>query len=219
MKTKLLSKGYNLLLASVIFLAFQIAMLVIDVKLAIWQEILAVIGIALLNSAVYYLACYHSLLTGFKRIFTRHGLKVMLKGWGLMILAVLVSGIVSKLLNAGIPENQQAIKASLSTTSPILMFMLGVISAALLEEVIFRGYLFGRFFGRSSRLGLVLSSLIFAYFHGPVNLSEWVVYASRGMVFAYLYYKYDHLEYSIALHFLNNGFGFVMAVFVAPLII
>lgn len=134
-------------------------------------------------------------------------------------MAVLVSGIVSKLLNTGIPENQQAIKDSLSTTSPILMFMLGVISAALLEEVIFRGYLFGRFFGRTSKLGLVLSSLIFAYFHGPVNLADWVVYASRGLVLAYLYYKYDHLEYSIALHFLNNGFGFVMAVFVVPLLI
>lgn len=81
----------------------------------------------------------------------------------------------------------------------------------LAEELVVRGYWMKKLFGPYERLGLIISSLVFAFLHGPSDLPSWFIYTSSGLIFGGLYLKTKNLAYPIALHMLNNLLVTIMA--------
>jgi hypothetical protein len=83
--------------------------------------------------------------------------------------------------------------------SNLIFALIPTIIAPILEEIIFRKIIFGSFYKRMNFfLAALLSALIFGIIHmDPTHL---LMYASMGLVFAYLYVKTKRILVPILVH-------------------
>ncbi len=95
---------------------------------------------------------------------------------------------------------------SLSLTLPVLFLDLCIL-APVTEEIFMRGMLQGTVF-KNTYIGLVATSVLFAYLHGPYTIPSFITYLGMGLVFGIRYKTSDNLWNSILLHFLNNLVAF-----------
>ncbi|MFM0620949.1 CPBP family intramembrane glutamic endopeptidase [Streptococcus suis] len=104
--------------------------------------------------------------------------------------------------------NQEIINNSGLPT--LVLFLFTVLFAPVLEELLFRGILMGRVFGKDSILGLLLSSFLFGLIHNPTNIGSWVVYGGMGLVLGLAYRISGKYTNALILHSLNNLLGFLL---------
>lgn len=95
---------------------------------------------------------------------------------------------------------------SLSLSLPVLFLDLCVL-APISEEIFMRGLLQGTVF-KNTYIGLVTTSVLFAYLHGPYTISSFITYLGMGFAFGIRYKTSDNLWNSILLHALNNLVAF-----------
>ena len=95
---------------------------------------------------------------------------------------------------------------SLSLSLPVLFLDLCVL-APISEEIFMRGLLQGTVF-KNTYIGLVTTSVFFAYLHGPYTISSFITYLGMGFAFGIRYKTSDNLWNSILLHALNNIVAF-----------
>ena len=111
-------------------------------------------------------------------------------------------------------QAQAGVQSNLSTMSVgevLLWYGLTPVTAAFLEETIWRGYAIPRLQGvwRS----LLLTSLSFALFHGIFNPLALVATFVQGLVWGWTYRRTESTVPSMALHFISRylalvpGFG------------
>ena len=84
---------------------------------------------------------------------------------------------------------------------------------AVAEEIFFRGYLLqalGSLFGRPW-VGVVLSAVVFALFHGTQNLPLFLDRLVFGLLAGLLVWRTGGLEAGIAAHVVNNIFAYLFA--------
>jgi membrane protease YdiL (CAAX protease family) len=84
---------------------------------------------------------------------------------------------------------------------------------AAAEELFFRGYLMqalGSLFAKAW-IGVVLSALVFALFHGAQNLPLFIDRLAFGLLAAVLVWRTGGIEASVAAHVINNVFAYVIA--------
>lgn len=97
---------------------------------------------------------------------------------------------------------------ALGLSAPIPLFLAVVVFAPIIEELIFRGYVFSSWVTRMGFWSTALcSSVLFAVMHfqyGPVALAYVFV---LGLILAALRWKTGSIYPSIALHILNNAFA------------
>lgn len=86
----------------------------------------------------------------------------------------------------------------------LLLFLFAVLFAPVLEELIFRGILMGKVFGKDSNVGLLLSSFLFGLIHNPTNIGSWVVYGGMGLVLGLAYRISGKYTNALILHMVNN---------------
>lgn len=97
---------------------------------------------------------------------------------------------------------------------PGVIFLMGAIVAPLIEELFFRGFLFG---GMVKNFGwkkaAVISSLVFAFVHiiSPASIRFFPFYFGLGFGFAWLYYKSGSIVPSIIMHGLHNFLIYAIA--------
>lgn len=72
------------------------------------------------------------------------------------------------------------------------------------EELIFRGLLQGAVFD-NSWLGLVLTSSLFSFMHGPSNISSFIFYLLGGLLLGFAYKKSKNLWVSTLVHMFYNA--------------
>lgn len=145
--------------------------------------------------------------------FWQDGFLKMLAYVGLGFIAVfavkIIAGIVMQLSGEGLNTvNQQAIEDM--GFPPIILFLLTSIFAPTVEEIVFRGFIMGKIFGKESIFGLILSSLLFGLMHAPTGLGSWIMYGGMGLVLGLIYRLGKRLEYSMLVHFINNIIGFLL---------
>ena len=103
--------------------------------------------------------------------------------------------------------NNQAI-AELMGHDPLVIVAMSigaVLLSPVAEEVIFRGILIDLFFSRFQLIGPILvSGLVFSAEHASTNPISFLIYFTLGGVLAHVYQRTGHLEYTIAIHALNN---------------
>ena len=87
--------------------------------------------------------------------------------------------------------------------------------APVVEELVFRGLLYGWLEGRwGSRVAFVVSSLAFAAAH--IELKHVVLVLPLGFVFGWLRRRTNSLMPSVAAHIVNNGFALAAAAWFGP---
>lgn len=90
----------------------------------------------------------------------------------------------------------------------ILVSILGPI----FEEIIFRKFLVDRSIKYGARVSIILSAVIFAFFHG--NLNQFFYAFLIGGFLSYVYIKTGKIVYCIILHIIINLMGSVISLFV-----
>lgn len=94
------------------------------------------------------------------------------------------------------------------TASPWLMFVLVVIVAPVMEEIVFRLLPYRKLGGYGMRYYVIWTSLAFGLFH--LDLVQGVYAGIMGGIFAVVMYRTGSVKYSMLLHFLVNltsGYG------------
>ena len=132
-------------------------------------------------------------------------------GCGLVIGAYIIIFIHNSiLLMLGIETQGQEIFGVLDALdSPFWFILVGVVFAPIVEEIFFRGFLFQGFRQRYGVVaGGLLSAAIFASAH--LSLVVFIPTFLLGCVLAYMYHRTNSVLPGIILHFIINGFGFLV---------
>ncbi|GMA69391.1 CAAX protease family protein [Leuconostoc litchii] len=197
----------------------------------VWVQILCVILMLLFYSGLGWYVYFLLKKNIEGPIFTKPNIRNWRGLWwlvGMLFLMIIVEGILAQLrihlTGVSISENQAAINELTSSFSVTMVGMViyGVLFAPVVEEMIFRGLILNYFFRKNWWWGnVILSGMIFALPHMgniPTNLADtlsFVIYATMGMILAYVYKKTGELRNSIAIHMINNGLSMIPILIIA----
>ncbi len=122
---------------------------------------------------------------------------------GIFLLTVLVSisyhaffSVVSGASDQHLEEASKGLSLSFIVSATVL--------APIQEELIFRGLLQGAVFD-NSWLGLVLTSSLFSFMHGPSNVPSFIFYLLGGLLLGFAYKKSQNLWVSTLVHMFYNA--------------
>jgi membrane protease YdiL (CAAX protease family) len=172
------------------------------------QIIAAIIAIGLMvmvSSRVYRLIIKNFTLTSFK---------LGLRYAGIMYLISISYGIIDTYLfnNNTVNANQQEL-IKIAGEFPVVFVVLAVIVAPLIEELIFRYYLYKKLEKRGFLLALVVSTFLFSIIHivpsfasgtFVADIATLPAYLLPSLVFAVAYYQTGKLAVPIFAHFVFN---------------
>lgn len=105
----------------------------------------------------------------------------------------------------------------------LLMFIQAAILAPLVEELLFRGLLYGSLREHNKVLAYVVSSLVFGFMHiyngllaGDMSQLLYLIsYGSMGFIFSYAYEKKGNIMAPILLHATNNTIAIIINISMA----
>lgn len=86
-----------------------------------------------------------------------------------------------------------------------LMFVIGVVVAPVMEEVLFRGLPYKKLSAFGEKNYVIWTSIVFGLFH--MNFGQSLYTAVAGIFLGILTYRTGTIKYSIILHMLMNFFG------------
>lgn len=139
-----------------------------------------------------------------KGLLTWKGLAIVVGSYLVCYLGGVLGHYVMELQGHTMTANEAGLEEFYKGLPAWFILFNGAVLPAVVEEVLIRGYLFKLLFGRQQLVGLILTSLLFGFLHGPTDLGSWIIYTVPGFVLGYVYVKTDYLIYPIAIHFLNN---------------
>ena len=126
------------------------------------------------------------------------------------LVGVAVTSLIGNLFQMDISNPvEHLINSSDIWLNLILISIIGPI----FEEIFFRKFLIDRTIKYGARVSIILSAVIFGFFHG--NISQLFYAFLLGGFFAYVYIKTGKIIYTIALHIIVNLMGSVVSLFVA----
>lgn len=186
------------------------------------------VGGLLLNSVMYLVALLLLLepYRYFKGLAWRDMLKIVgldkpfranmvLWAVGMFLVSLLVAGLLAELIQSVIPgvNMDEAQDTGFNGASGLLgltaAFLALVVVAPLLEEAIFRGFLYGQLRKYS---GAITSSLLVSLTFGAVHLqfNVAVVTFVLSLFMCYLREKFDSIWPGVLVHVLKNGLAFAL---------
>ncbi len=193
------------------------------------HELINLIGINYnnlnLTIKTVYLACYQAILTliiiyiyrkdiipDFK-IFVKNNVKYFkkyIKYWFLMLGLMVSSNLIITIFTTTQISDNQSIIIDTLKTAPIYTFVITVLIAPILEELVFR-LSFRKIFSHTNILFIITSGLVFGSMHvlgtctSLIDLLFIIPYSIPGFIFAYCYIKSENIFVPISLHFIHNG--------------
>ena len=135
--------------------------------------------------------------------------KKYFKYWFLILGLMLASNAIILIFNPGSTANNQDLVNQMYNLYPVYTFILSVILAPVIEELIFRLCFYNIF--NNKYVFIILSGLVFGAFHiiGTYETAlDWlyiIPYSIPGFIFAGLLYKTKNIYLTIFLHFVHNG--------------
>jgi membrane protease YdiL (CAAX protease family) len=139
-----------------------------------------------------------------RRISIPHFIVIILFGLGistvLNVLTTIISAMMNQLLGVGL-SNPLSQAMGLSDLLTNVIVIAGV--APLMEELIFRKFLYQKLIGYGPNLYILVSSLVFMCFH--TNLYQMGYAFILGLILASLYAYTGKFRYNWGLHFILNG--------------
>lgn len=136
--------------------------------------------------------------------------KKYIKYWFIMLGLMMLSNlIIINFTSTDISNNQQIIVDTLKY-APIYTFIVSVLIAPILEELVFR-LSFRKIINKNNILYIIISGLIFGSMHvigdfnSIIDLLFIIPYSIPGFIFAYIYSKSNNICISMSIHFIHNG--------------
>lgn len=129
------------------------------------------------------------------------------------VLYMVGSSVVAYLFGASEAANQIAVESLFDTIPVWAMFLMIVVVAPIVEELLFRGM----FLFKGDRLDttwtrLLISAILFGLIHRPSDVYTAYTYIGMGLMFSYASKRTQSVESAIIYHFLNNLVGFLVIV-------
>lgn len=130
------------------------------------------------------------------------------------ILFLLGNGLVVMVFGEAEAVNQLAVEGMFESVPVWQMFIMIVVVAPVVEELLFRGLIL--FSGKqleTTWLRIVISAILFGAIHNPTNIQSIYTYVGMGFIFSYAAKRTQSIEAPIIYHFLNNliAFGAVLS--------
>ncbi|WP_018659961.1 CPBP family intramembrane glutamic endopeptidase [Allofustis seminis] len=109
------------------------------------------------------------------------------------------------------PINQQGVE-SIAQNIPLgVLFLMIVVVAPIVEELLFRGMImFRQPLKEPTWLATLGSALLFSLVHTPTDIPSFYTYFTLGLVFSYAVKRTKSVEAGMIYHMLNNLLGFLM---------
>ncbi|WP_423215130.1 lysostaphin resistance A-like protein [Streptococcus equinus] len=171
-----------------------------------WQSFLIALSLLVVAILTIYVAKRLGFFSKASQVWNSGAYKPIIMGFLIMVPVKMLGGMTLVLEHgANASTLNQSVLEQLSMP-PMLLFALSVVVAPIVEEVVFRGFIVKQAF-HYSYLGVIVSSVLFGAIHAPTDLGSWILYGGMGLVLALVYQKTKKLEYSIAVHALNNFLG------------
>lgn len=135
-----------------------------------------------------------------------------------MAVALMLIGNIIGIIVTTVLTNVTGTDFTVDSTDIILthnlgwVFLVAVVIGPIIEELIFRKILIDRLIVFGDGVAIVVSALLFGFFHG--NFSQLFYATGLGLIFGFLYVRTGKIKYTIGLHMIFNFFGgFVPALF------
>lgn len=130
-----------------------------------------------------------------KRMFNRRALLNGIKLFFAILILEIAASLITIATGIQLPTNVQMLLEGM----PIYFLLFSIFIAPINEEIFFRGFLV-------PRLGIVMSSLVFASFHiGYGSITEFVAAVIFGLLAGYVYKKNGSLYATIFAHIAVNA--------------
>ena len=186
----------------VFYLAIQINGLLVSLYL---KEYLTIEGIVLLQLILLSVTCLeiarHKTVQG-KNMTLQKRLSWLLLGFVAMVaFAVFISFLFS------VQTRNQAVLVQVGKQVPPIIFLLFLVNASVLEEIVYRQLLWEKLTFPFVQIGV--TSFLFVLSHGPNQLGNWLMYSCLGLTLAVVRLKTDCMT-AIALHLLWNSLAYVV---------
>lgn len=130
--------------------------------------------------------------------------------WAGNIIGLIITSLLGGVMQGGI---ENPVETLINSSDIMINLLLISIIGPIFEELIFRKVLVDRTIKYGARVSIILSAIIFGFFHG--NLNQFFYAFLMGGFFAYVYIKTGKIIYSIILHITVNLMGSVVSIFVA----
>ncbi|MFM0633284.1 CPBP family intramembrane glutamic endopeptidase [Streptococcus suis] len=184
------------------YLAIQLNGLLVSLYL---KEYLTIEGVVLLQLVLLSVTCLeiarHKTLQA-KNITLRNRLRWLLLGFVSMVaFAVFISFLFP------VQTKNQAVLVQVGKQVPPIIFLLFLVNASLLEEIVYRQLLWEKL--TFPFVQVVVTSFLFVLSHGPNQLGSWLMYSYLGLTLAAVRLKTDCMT-AIALHLLWNSLAYVV---------
>ncbi|WP_170245328.1 CPBP family intramembrane glutamic endopeptidase [Streptococcus suis] len=186
----------------VFYLAIQLNGFLLSLYL---QEYMTIEGIVLLQLVLLSVTCLeiarHKTVQA-KNITLRNRLRWFLLGFVSMVaFAVFISFLFP------VQSRNQAVLLQVGKQVPPIIFLLFLVNASVLEEVVYRQLLWEKL--TFPFVQVVVTSFLFVLSHGPNQLGSWLMYSCLGLTLAVVRLKTDCMA-AIALHLLWNSLAYVV---------
>lgn len=163
-------------------------------------EVLILLQLVLLSVTCFEIARHKTVQAIIMTL--RNRLSWLLLGFACM---VTVATFISFLFP--VQTRNQAVLLQVGKQVPHVIFLLFLVNASVLEEIVYRQLLWEKLTFPFVQIGV--TSFLFALAHGPNQLSSWLMYSCLGLTLAVVRLKTDCMT-AITLHLLWNSLVYVL---------
>ena len=184
------------------YLAIQLNGLLVSLYLHDYMTIKVLILLQMIILGVACLELTHHKAVQAKNITLQKRLRWLLLGFACMVaFAVFISFLFS------VQTRNQAVLVQVGKQVPPIIFLLFLVNASVLEEIVYRQLLWEKLTFPFVQIGV--TSFLFVLSHGPNQLGSWLMYSCLGLTLAAVRLKTDCMT-AIALHLLWNSLAYVV---------
>lgn len=106
-------------------------------------------------------------------------------------------------------SNQQSVEEIVQAIPKGLILIFAGVIGPIFEEGIFRVGI-QAFFKPASKIGILVSSILFALVHTPTDIGSFVIYWGMGLALSWVYLRTGRFEAAVLTHFVWNVIGILM---------
>lgn len=133
-------------------------------------------------------------------------------GMALAIVSNVITGVLMNMFSSvGIPSPELPDTVRPEWSSLLLNLVSTALLPALIEEMVFRGYLLGALRRHGDALAIVLTAVLFGFFHG--NILQFPFAFILGLGLGYAVVKTDSIWPAVVLHGANNAMSVLITYF------
>lgn len=151
---------------------------------------------------------FHPVLLKKPQLTATDGLLVMSSMFLFILLAIVNSGVLAIAGKVGIVFPAQALEPVDSGLTLLLYFVFSTVVPAVFEELFIRGIVLNLLLPNGKRFAILASAFLFMMMHTQVQ--SFIPVFGAGVVLACVYLYTGSIYSSMALHFVNNTYSFMM---------